>query len=114
MPPRAPASITGGWRILEGGLYVVESDGPDAMLQAVLAIYYDPDWLAWQGIAPETLQLWQWAPALGRWEPLPDSLSTRLHRVSAAISNLTAYALAAPPRAAVWLPLISSVIPSSN
>jgi len=114
IPPKEPAGLSGGWRILEGGLYEVESDGVDGQLRASLAIRYDPDWLDWYGIEPGDLRLWRWDAAQGAWVMLDSSVNTRLYRVSASIDALTAYALAAPSRAAVWLPLISSAIRSSN
>jgi hypothetical protein len=106
IPPKEPALLASGWRILEGGLYEVESDGVDGQLRASLAIRYDPDWLDWYGIEPGDLRLWRWDAAQGAWMILDSSINTRLYRVSASIDALTAYALAAPPRARAWLPWV--------
>jgi hypothetical protein len=105
MPPVEPAPLPGGWRILEGGLYVVESDGVDGQLRASLAIGYDPDLLDYYDIQPMTLRLWRWDASQRVWVMLNSQVNTNLRRVSASIDALTAYALAAPPRARLWLPL---------
>jgi hypothetical protein len=104
-PPTAPAPLPGGWWILENGLYVVESDAPDGSLRAALTIRYDPDWLDWRGLRAEDLRLWRWDAADRVWVILTSTVSTRLFRVSAPIDALTAYALAAPPKHRMWLPL---------
>jgi hypothetical protein len=105
-PPRAPAPLPGGWWILESSLYVVESDGEDGSLCAALTIRYDPDWLDWRGLRAEDLRLWRWDAAERLWVMLPSTVSTRLYRVSAPIDALTAYALAAPPKYRIWLPVV--------
>ncbi len=106
MPPVGPAPLPSGWSILEGGLYVVESDGVDGQLRASLAIRYDPDLLEWYGIQPTALRLWRWDTSQRVWVMLDSYLNINLNRVSASIDALTAYALAAPPRAHLWLPLV--------
>ena len=79
-PPVAPAPLTGGWQILESGLYVVESDGPDGELRASLSVSYDPDWLDWYDIQPADLRLWRWDASQHAWVMLDSSLSSRLNR----------------------------------
>lgn len=106
IPPKEPAPLPGGWRIIEGGLYEVESDGVDGQLRASLVIRYDPDWLDWYGIEPGDLRLWRWDAAQRAWVMLESTINTRLYRVSASIDVLTAYVLAAPPKTRVWLPWV--------
>lgn len=108
IPPRGPAPLPPGWWQVPGSIYVVESDGPNGQLNASLVIYYDPDILRGYGYDETTLKMLAWNPTLGQWEPLYSSVSTRQNWVGASITQLTAYALAAPQPKKLWLPWVSA------